>query len=69
MLAAQKTNCVLDCIKREVASKEREVIVSLFSAPLRPHLEYCIQALGTQQKKEAEIMKQVQRRATKMILG
>ena len=69
MLAAQKTNCVLRCINRGVTSREKEMTVSLCSALVRPHLEYCIQAWGSQYRKDMELLERVQRRATKMIRG
>ena len=51
----------------------REVTVTLFSAPVRPHLEYCIQIWaqiwGPQIRKDVELLQRDQSRNRGMIRG
>jgi len=68
-LTAQKTNRILGCIERSIASMSSEVILPLCSALMRPHLECCIQFWSSLHKRDMALLEWVQRTATKIIRG
>jgi len=60
---------MLGCIKRSMACRSSKVILPLYSALVRPHLESCIHLWSPQYMEDMDLLKRIQRRATYMIRG
>jgi len=67
--AAKKANRMLGCVNNSITSRDKEDIIPLYSALVRPHLEYCVQFLSPLYTKDVDRLARVQRRPTKMIKG
>ena len=65
-IAASKGNQVLWMIRRNI---KKSLIIPLYKAIVRPHLEYCIQAWNPYLRKDVDMLEKLQRRATKLIPG
>jgi ribonucleases P/MRP protein subunit RPP40 len=66
-IAAKNANMTLGMIKRNIVSRNKNIIIKLYKALVRPKLEYCIQAWRPYLKKDIDKLEKVQRRATKII--
>ena len=58
---------ILGLIRRTITCKDTQLIVPVYTAIVRPHLEYCIKAWRPYRKKDIDKLERIQRRATKMI--
>ena len=65
-IAASKGDQVLGMIRRNITYKEKSLIVPLYTAIVRPHLEYCIQAWSPYLRKDI-MLEKIQRRATRVM--
>ena len=67
-IAASKGNQVLGMIRRNITYKDKSLIIPLYKAIVRPHVEYCIQAWSPYLRKDIDMLEKIQRRATKLML-
>ncbi|MEE6525865.1 hypothetical protein FKM82_026144 [Ascaphus truei] len=64
-----KANKILSCIKGAMDGREVNIIMQLYKALVRPHLEYGAQFWGPLLRKDILELERVQRIATKLIKG
>ena len=66
-IAARKGNQILGLIRRNIAYRDKRLIIPLYMSLVMPHLEYCIQAWRPHMRKDIDKLERVQRRATRLI--
>ena len=64
-IAASKGNQILGLIRRNITYEGKKLIIPLYKAIVRPHLEYCIQAWIPYRKKDIDTLERIQREQLK----
>ncbi len=67
--AVKKANGMLAFIVRGFEYRSKDVLLQLYRALVRPHLEYCVQFWSPYLRKDVLAMEGVQRRFTRLIPG
>ncbi len=67
--AKNRANRVLGFITRSVSNRSADVILKLYLALVRPHLDYAVQFWSPYYRTDINRLESVQRRMTKMIQG
>jgi len=57
----------LGLIKRTFGCLNKELLLTLYSTYVKPHLEFCVQVWAPIYRKDIDTMEKVQRRATKLV--
>jgi hypothetical protein len=65
-LAASKARSALHQLRRAIASRDPEVLLPLYKAYVRPHLEYAVQVWSPYLKREIKLLEKVQRQFTRL---
>ena len=66
---SQQAMVILCSVKKAFIHFDREMLKKIYNTYIRPYLEYCVQAWSPYYAKDILMLKKVQRRATKLVIG
>jgi len=67
--AATRATWTLDCICMGITNRDRDLIIPLYSALVKLHLEYCVQFWSPQFKKDVDRLRRSKKWVMKVIKG